>query len=779
MDPIFERLRSIVATRTRRIVVWCGAGLSAPAGIPTWGLLQRLLERALVAKLETIDLPDESKEQRVRSIRQESNPWIAFHRLQNELGPTSYRETIRQALSKAVTAQIPPAYDAIWKLRPSGLINLNLDRLATRAFAEEGSSKVPIEFKGKEIGSYFHTLDNPRPFICNLHGVEEDVESWVFTQPALRDLAATPAYQKYLSAVFTTCTVVFVGVTADDTAVGGHLERLLAEGINPKNHYWITDRRDNSTDQWAENNNIQVIRYKASDKSHPELVALLDDLASYVEPEEVEAPPVVLDLGLQDVSLEPPFALVTRSPEEIRSALNAHAATLLKLGDEKSIKDYELFSMKYDRAIHMAWYTSTRSQDNENIFLGYTLVEEVARGAFGIVFKGIDREGREVAIKVLHAEIRKEVELLKAFRRGTRSMRIVSERRVQGMVEYIAASEIPATLVMEWVDGPNLNKVVEAGLDEWAVIIDIMQQLTRIISDAHALPERVLHRDIRPSNIIASGYWDGGEIELRVIDFDLSWHRGSVEKSVIFGSQLSGYLAPEQLQRTVGVSTQHASVDSYGIGMTFFYVVSGRNPSPGEHAHAAWKKTLQDAVARPRGSNWKSLPARIARLIWYATRNQQKERWDVIQIRSEIARLSIAVEGQAAVGSAELWAEELCARSGALREYVWNDDRLAAECDFGTGLKVSLSASEGSREVIMHMTRVAGEADNRNRLGDAINRAREQVRTVLSNGGWSTRADAGQGMLTVQATLEVDYLKVNPNRALESLEKAIGRMTFN
>lgn len=779
MDPSFERLRSIVATRTRRIVIWCGAGLSAPAGIPTWALLQRLLERALVAKLETIDLPEESKEQKVRAIRQESNPWIAFHRLQNELGPTSYRETIRQAISRAVVAEVPPAYHAIWKLRPSGLINLNLDRLATRAFAEKESSRIPIEFKGKEIGRYFHTLDNPRPFICNLHGIEEDVDSWVFTQPALRELAATAAYQSYLSAVLTTCTVIFVGVTAEDTAVGGHLERLLADGINPRNHYWITDRRDSLTDQWAENNNIQVIRYKASDSSHPELVSLLEELASYVEPEDLEAPPVVLDLGLQDIALEPQFSLVTRSSEEIRSALNAHAAALLKSNDEKSVKQYEDFSLQYDRAIHMAWYTSTRSQDNENIFLGYRLIEEVARGAFGIVFKGVDREGREVAIKVLHSEIRKEAELLRAFRRGTRSMRIVSERKVQGMVEYIAASEIPATLIMEWVYGPNLADVVEMGLDEWALIIDIVQQLTRIIAEAHALPERVLHRDIRPSNMIVSGYWDGGDVELRVIDFDLSWHRGSVEKSVIFGSQLSGYLAPEQLQRTKGVSTQHASVDSYGIGMTLFYMVSGRNPSPGEHAHAIWRKTLQDAVSRPRGSSWKSLPARIARLIWYATRHQQVERWDVIQIRSEIARLAVAVKDQGAVDSAELWAEELCARSGALKDYVWNDDRLVAERDFGTGLKIYLSADEGSREIIVNMTRVAGEADNRNRLGDAINRARDQVRSVLVSGGWFARADAGLGMLTVEATLEISHLKENPARALESLERAVGRMTFN
>src|SRR5690606_28979831 len=113
--------------------------------------------------------------------------------------------------------------------------------------------------------------------------------------------------------------------------------------------------------------------------------------------------------------------------------------------------------------------------------------------------------------------------------------------------------------------------LVESGtLTDWAAILEISYQLTAIIADAHALPERVLHRDIRPPNMIVTGYWEGEALELCVLDFDLSWHRGSVEKSVIFGSQLSGYLAPEQIQRKPGVSTQHASVDSYGIGMTIF-----------------------------------------------------------------------------------------------------------------------------------------------------------------------------------------------------------------
>src|SRR4249919_2526590 len=249
----YERLRSTVATRTRKLVFWCGAGLSAPAGIPTWPVLQRRLEQQLQDKLATTNLPPAQRDAKVRSIKQEKNPWLAFHRLQTELGPASFREGIKAALSKAASAETPPAYAAIWRLRPAGVINLNLDRLATRAFVELGSNGLG-EFKGKEVCAHAQLLNSPRPYLCNLHGVEDDADSWIFTLPTLKDLAETAAYQKFVSTVLMSSTVIFVGITADDVAVGGHLQRLKSEGITTSPHYWITDRRDLATDVWAENN---------------------------------------------------------------------------------------------------------------------------------------------------------------------------------------------------------------------------------------------------------------------------------------------------------------------------------------------------------------------------------------------------------------------------------------------------------------------------------------------------------------------------------------------
>lgn len=776
MQEALDQLKAIVATRTRRLVLWTGAGLSAPAGIPNWATLQRRLEARLDEKLRDLEVNDTLRESRLRAIRQEPNPWVAFQRLQAELGITTYRETIKAAFGKSASVDVPAVYEAAWRLRPSGILNLNLDKLATRACTEAGIPGL-IEFKGRDIGAFAHTLNNPRPFICNLHGVADDVDSWVFTHDSLKTLAELPAYAPYLTSVLTSTTVLFLGITADDIAVGGHLERVEKLGLRTNPHFWITDRRDAAGDSWAERNNVRVIRYKPSTAEHPELKALLADLASHVQPEEGPSPPVALPLQLSVPGLEPVSELAKKEPEQIRSELNAHASNILDGTDPGRFQKFEDFSAAYDRAIHTAWYTSTVEGDNK--FLGYSLIEEVARGAFGIVFRAQDADGNDFAIKLLHAEIRKKRELLDAFRRGVRSLGILDRSNVPGVVKYVAATEIPATLIMKWVDGPNLNQVVSSGtLTDWSQIIEIAYQLSVIVAAAHALPERVLHRDIRPPNMIVSGYWENEPLKLSVLDFDLSWHRGSVEKSVIFGSQLSGYLAPEQVQRKIGVSTQHASVDSYGIGMTIFYMTAGRDPAPGEHAHAAWQRNVVSAMQKPRGQTWKSLPQRMARLVFYATREEQEKRWDVIQLRSELALLKDAQESPLAVQSAEMIAEELAARTSMIAPYEWDEENFCVTRDFGTGLSLSLRGNEASHEVELRMRRVASEADNRNRLGDAINRAREGVRQALRDAGWSVVAESGKGSLEVEASVSATEVVGDFGGFSESLRKALEKTQF-
>lgn len=770
-----KNLRAIIATRSRRLIIWCGAGLSLPAGLPSWSSLQRRLEKNLQDKLQSLDdVSIANREARLKSIRQERNPWIAFHRLQNELGSTSFREGVRSAMSPAASSAVPDAYKELWRLRPAGVINLNIDRLATRAFSESRSEAL-IEFKAREISSHLHVLSGPRAFVCNIHGVEEDFDSWVFTQPSLRDLMSKSEYQTFISSVLTTSCVLFLGITADDIAVGGHLERFSKKRISLPAHYWITDRRDTLTDSWAESNQVQVIRYNP-ENNHAQLLTILQGLASSVPQEEEDVDPIIPSAIAAKSEPISPTSLLSKEPEEIRALLNKEALSILSSPSADPLNEYSSFSIKYDKAIHMAWYTST--EENENTFLGLKLEKEIASGAFGVVFRATDELGSIFAVKLLHAEIRKKKELLNAFRRGVRSMKIISERNIPGVARVRSASEIPAAIVMDWVDGSTLNEIVRSGtLRDWRKILEIGFQLTSIIEQTHNLPERVLHRDIRPANIMIDGYWEDDELKVTVLDFDLSWHRGSVEKSVVFGSALAGYLAPEQVERRHNVSTQHASVDSYGIGMTLFFMIAGRDPAPGEHAHKNWDRELSIAAGTPARPAWKSAPNRISRLIKNATHDRQERRWDLSQIRSEIERVMAAVDSMSTVESAELLAEEIAARS-ELSGYVWNDEKLMVEEDLGTGRVVRVHGDESRRVVTLELNRVSSESDNRVRLGDAINRAKDQSVAALKAGGWDVAYNVGQGALSVTGSISVEHARQHINELSGAVRKALEKLTF-
>jgi eukaryotic-like serine/threonine-protein kinase len=772
----YVALRSVVTERTSRVVVWCGAGLSVSAGLPTWSQLRQRLHSTLVDKAANSDTAERERYlTSLKKIEKFHNQWVAFQLLQKELGQTSYRAVIREALSKAATAPTPEAYKSLWRLPVTGVLNLNLDRLATRAYAEIFPGKSLIEFNSLSVGAYTHVLKSPERFVYNLHGVTDDANSWVFTQEDLSRLLDQPGYTNFVRSVLSTSTVIFLGISADDIAVGGHLDRLAGAGIDTGAHFWVTDRRDHQTDQWAEASHIRVIKYANVSGDHTELGQFFRDLLSFIPPDDVEiARPVVLSTTLPDASLPDSSELARRDAEEIRFVLNSHAAEMFERETPDTYDSYAKFCEEYDEAIHRAWYTSTLP--GRNLLLGYQLIGEIAQGAFGRVYRANDPSGNTVAIKILRNDIRLNQNRLQSFRRGVRSMRILSERGVTGMVAYREASEIPAFVVMDFVEGGNLkDAVLGKQLNDWYSILRAATELTDIIRAAHALPERVLHRDLRPANIMLENLWSGDEWNVVVLDFDLSWHRGAFEETMLDGAGgITGYLAPEQIERIKGVSTRHASVDSFGLGMCFYFMLSGRDPVADQHRHRTWLNTLQSSAKERECSIWRSLSARFARLILNATRDRQADRWDINQILGELQRLKEALTRPNSVDAADLWAEELAARSDIFTDYIWDLNKLTASKALPTGVNVQLRGNESTRAVDLEVTWATTGVEDWKRIGKWIPQAKESCVSVLKSVGWTvTTAEADRTTMAVTAAAPVEAVR----RAVDNYAGSIDRAT--
>lgn len=431
--------RSIAKERTAPLVAWIGSGLSVSAGAPSWITLRDRLVSALRAKASAISEDAEHLTLKAQAAENSKDLWVAFDIIKKAIGQASYRDTVREALLLATTARIPTAYSDLWRLGVSGVLNLNLDRLATRAYTDAYPGTAPLEFNGDQAAHAANVLKNPRPFLINLHGVVDDASTWVLTRSELSRLIGTPGYQELIVSCLVTRTILFLGVTADDVAVGGHLERLANLKIDTGTHFWLTDRRDRKTDDWAEKVGIRVIRYEAND-NHTAVSEFFRDLLHFV-PHEPLAPPVSLQEETILVDRVPsPEELVGKDAEYIRRVLNARAAELLTQPSESAYAEYERFSDQYDEAIYRAWYVTARPP--RNMLLGFELSEEIGNGTFGTVYRARSPQGDQVAVKILNEQVRRDRDMLQSFRRGVRSMRLLSKAGVEGMVPYREASEI-------------------------------------------------------------------------------------------------------------------------------------------------------------------------------------------------------------------------------------------------------------------------------------------------------------------------------------------------
>ena len=655
----YVALRNIIVERTGGIVFWTGSGLSVQAGLPTWAGLKVELLKTFRDQIENRGDADnrEHNQSAVLRIEREENNWRAFEQLRKGLGPTTFRSRIRQIFNPSSAMDPPPVYEKLWRLKPHGVLTLNIDRLATKAYQNADANKTLLtEFVGSQVADYSHVLKSPHSFLCHLHGLVDNQGSWVLTASELHKLKANLGYQNFIKTCLSAKTIVFIGISVDDIAVGGFLEDFSNLQIDVGEHYWITPRRDQETVLWAEKQGIRLISYQAHGADHAELLEAMDDLVKFISVDDPADLVPIIPQGLSPTNQTIPSQeeLLKLDAESIREALNREATRILDPACPERNETYAAFSKTYDEAIYRAWYTGTESGNTK--LLGHTLHEEVASGSFGKVYRASDPDGDSVAVKILHQDMRRNGDLFSAFRRGVRSMKILGDNDVEGMVPYRKAFEIPAFVVMDWIDGPTLGEAVSAKqVDDWDLILRIGSEVADIVRKGHTLPERVLHRDIRPSNIMLRAFYSDPEHwEVAVLDFDLSWHRGALEKSVTHGSALLGYLAPEQIQAIPGVSTRHATVDSFGLGMVLFFMLSGRDPVPDQHRHVDWNHTLLEASDKRPCSQWASAPARFARLVQSATLNDQSERWDMTQIQAELQRLHVAVLDPSSSVSSEL-----------------------------------------------------------------------------------------------------------------------------
>jgi hypothetical protein len=210
----------------------------------------------------------------------------------------------------------------------------------------------------------------------------------------------------------------------------------------------------------------------------------------------------------------------------------------------------------------------------------YILDQPIGRGAMGVVWRGRDQLlDREVAVKevVLSSSIGVD-ERKNAYQRTLREARTAARLSHRGVVTVFDVAEEDGRpwIVMELVPSRSLDQVliVERRLTPLRAG-RIGQQLLAALAAAHAVG--VLHRDVKPSNVLIARERSGGEWDERAVltDFGIAQFAGDprlTQTGMVMGSP--GFTAPERIR---GGAATPAS-DLWSLGATIYAAVEGSGP---------------------------------------------------------------------------------------------------------------------------------------------------------------------------------------------------------
>jgi len=241
----------------------------------------------------------------------------------------------------------------------------------------------------------------------------------------------------------------------------------------------------------------------------------------------------------------------------------------------------------------------------------YVILEVIGEGGMGVVYQATDRVlNREVAVKVLHANLMGDQGIRKRFHREASVMTRWTHPNIATVYDLVDTENAMA-IVMERIVGASLRQTLHAwrGPLPLDLIGVIFAGVLDAMSSAHA--QGIVHRDLKPENIILRRDPDDG-VTPKVIDFGIVKILEGTTYTLT-GTLLgtARYMSPEQAQRPEALD--HRS-DIYSIGILLYELACGRTPFEHENHFTL----MMDHVTRtpqPPGTLRADIPEALEALI--------------------------------------------------------------------------------------------------------------------------------------------------------------------
>ncbi|QGJ68817.1 Transcriptional activator domain-containing protein [Planctomycetales bacterium 10988] len=248
----------------------------------------------------------------------------------------------------------------------------------------------------------------------------------------------------------------------------------------------------------------------------------------------------------------------------------------------------------------------------------YQVRSRLGSGGFGHVYLGYDaRLGRLVAIKVLH----NQVQAVQPERNHTlQEAKRLAQLRHPGIVAVhdVGVHQEQIYLVSDFIEGIDLSRWLQCHRPTWQEAVSIASTVADALSHAHA--RRIIHRDVKPANILLTN-----EIAPVLVDFGLALddtQAGWNEKGIIAGTPW--YMSPEQ---AAGEAHRiDGRTDIYSLGAVLYQMLTGHPPFRAGGIHELLRQVREDEPQPPRqlASN---LPPELERVCLKALAKTQQDRY--------------------------------------------------------------------------------------------------------------------------------------------------------
>lgn len=512
----------------------------------------------------------------------------------------------------------------------------------------------------------------------------------------------------------------------------------IGDKISGYDNYFIGTDIDSVDIKKLDEYGISCITYNPENGEHTDIQKILKNMYAYI-PKDIEYPSVYDGKKYEPHDIPEYQNCLNVGLDKLRDILNGNIAQIMPVDvipTSKQINQLQEFYRKYSAQLHIAWFINPQSAEGQELH-GYTLKQSVGRGAFGNVYEAYSKENEKYAIKILLPEVKDKVEYLSCFRRGIRSMKMLKEYNIEGMVRIHSSYEVPACIVMDYIEGNTLRDAIDKKLlNSFHKKLEVLMKVAEIIHKSHNLEECILHRDLKPENIMLEDFYYEDELmplKVMILDFDLSWHKGATELTVALGAMSQGFMAPEQAEEDENF-TRNTAVDVYSIGMISYYVLTRKNPAPYQHRFLRFKEGLLDIIKSNYKTNWKCLPQFLTETIVNATLHDVNKRLSLEAYLSNVKLALNMLLADEISNTHPLVLQELACQIANGNEFSVTDfGRNIVIETRDLGKRVCLSLKQNSNEVVIYVEikKLRTGDENRAKTAKYLENAKNKALSVV------------------------------------------------